>query len=761
MNLSRFTDFFLNNKKAIFLFIATFLVLSPDFAFAEDIFSVEKLYNFIVAIGQFFILLFTTLAWLLTMVISWFLSPEWLTWWFFGINWYLKEIWILVSNVVYFVFAFILIWIAFMNILGKWDKWELKQALPKFIVWVLIVPFSWFFVQFIVSITSILTVSVLTLPNETFSSYTQNLEKSNICSNYVLDLEQIWNAFKKDATKEAKDKAIKGIYECGDQKKLSVKDLLENNALWIMNVYTYWVMNLEAMDNISLDNLNSWIRTGANLFGKALFDIVFAVVYFILLITLAIALLVRWIWLWLYMMLSPVFWLLYFFDKNEWGGAFDHFNIKEFFALAMVPVYVAAALSFWLLFLSVVSTGMWDSSVSDSNSIVWFNFKWENATMSIWQEPSKVTLTIKWWWQKVTQDWAELVNWVFSSGKGMIWSLILQIFWIVILWMAVMAAFKSSKITNTVTEPIQQFGNSVWQLMAKAPTYAPIFGGMSAEWLRKIWTMPEQALQTRVSNKVSPFQDKFNNVFWANTIPIWETTKFRNMLKDDISSATELNELRDMYKWWVSQFWRNNPQVKELEKELLNKMKQADWKFGLHRFNIDLDNPEDLQNFMALLWENNASAATRLKMSLNPWSISKEELGWVKEWTAWWLSEEERDDAKSWTEIDTSIYMKVKSVKDSSNKEIWRDINIVMEDIWYKVNLSQNSISSIDSSNNTADLVKSKLTTDDITDLRKVITKMNWEQQLKFVKALFVWVKDNDEEAKKLLNILLWNKSDS
>ena len=40
--------------------------------------------------------------------------------------------------------------------------------MPKFIVGILIVPFSWFFVQFILSISAILTVGVLTLPYDSF-----------------------------------------------------------------------------------------------------------------------------------------------------------------------------------------------------------------------------------------------------------------------------------------------------------------------------------------------------------------------------------------------------------------------------------------------------------------------------------------------------------------------------------------------------------------------------------------------------------------
>ncbi|MBT3727351.1 hypothetical protein HOG21_06985 [bacterium] len=54
---------------------------------------------------------------LLTYLATIFLSPSWLNGSLFGLNGYFKEIWIRVSNVVYFVFAFLLIWIAFMNII--------------------------------------------------------------------------------------------------------------------------------------------------------------------------------------------------------------------------------------------------------------------------------------------------------------------------------------------------------------------------------------------------------------------------------------------------------------------------------------------------------------------------------------------------------------------------------------------------------------------------------------------------------------------
>ena len=56
---------------------------------------------------------------IVTSFVTIFIYPGWTNGTMFGLQEYLKEIWILVSNVVYFIFAFILIAIAFMNIIGK------------------------------------------------------------------------------------------------------------------------------------------------------------------------------------------------------------------------------------------------------------------------------------------------------------------------------------------------------------------------------------------------------------------------------------------------------------------------------------------------------------------------------------------------------------------------------------------------------------------------------------------------------------------
>ena len=100
----------------------------------------------------------------------------------------------------------------------------------------------------------------------------------------------------------------------------------------------------------------------------------------------------------------------------------------------MVPVYVAAALAFGLTFIMVASEGIKEQASKD-----------DLDTLSA----GGISLSIIGAHADGTEE------------KSVIAKLIVQIFGIVVLWIAVMAALKSSSVTNTVTEPIQQFGSSV------------------------------------------------------------------------------------------------------------------------------------------------------------------------------------------------------------------------------------------------------------------------------------------------------------
>ena len=154
------------------------------------------------------------------------------------------------------------------------------------------------------------------------------------------------------------------------------------------------------------------VKTFASLTIKVIFDLIFIVVFLLLMIALFMALFARGTWLWLYAMFSPVFWLLFFFGKAKEGVWEQKFGIGEFIKLALVPVYVSAALAFWLMFIFVVSNWL-EEKKWDTKAIFWTHIiknqgdstgKDEaHPSLNVWG----FTLVVKWehwaskWWSSV------------------------------------------------------------------------------------------------------------------------------------------------------------------------------------------------------------------------------------------------------------------------------------------------------------------------------------------------------------------------
>ena len=196
--ISSITNFLARNRRVFynacfFLFIFS---LTGDFTFADPkevvvVDDAQKWWKFAGTINTALIWL-SAIVWIVTYFITLFLEPGWINGTIFWLDVRFREVWILVSNVVYFIFAFLLIWIAFMNIIWKGqDKYQLKQALPKFIIWVLIVPFSWFFVQFILSISAILTVSALSLPFNTFQDIQKEIDTIKVPTKCYVNIKSV------------------------------------------------------------------------------------------------------------------------------------------------------------------------------------------------------------------------------------------------------------------------------------------------------------------------------------------------------------------------------------------------------------------------------------------------------------------------------------------------------------------------------------------------------------------------------------------
>ena len=610
--------------------------------------------------------------WLFTQLVSLFLNPAWINWEFLWLTEHLKTIWIMISNVVYFIFAFVLIWIAFMNIMWKWGEWELKQSLPKFIIWVLIVPFSWFFVQFVLSLSAILTVQIILLP---FDSFPDIMNKNEFLTKKIIPNNCKINLTNNDLLKEVKKgknksdiaNTINRAYECEKGTELSIEQIIRNwdSVFSIISIYTYWILNIDGLDDFDKKEAITWIDTIIELSIKWIIDILFVLIMFILIISLWLALFVRWIWLWIYTMFSPVFWLLYFFDKWEWWWEWvtKNFNLKEFINLALVPVYVAAALSFWLLFLFITSNWITKQD-NDKHEFI----SKDGITITLWDLKYTINWTILNWWK----------NWIWEFLTGLqwsVWSLIMSIFALVILWMAVMAALKSSTITWTVVEPIAQFGESIWKLAMKSPQYAPIFPGwLSAQWLNKVWQMPIAALNQKSAIKAGALQEPINRVFWANILNPWDLEKFNQSL---ISlNKNNLPKFQTKLKEIWSQTWTWSPQFRRAFENYINALIKAGVKIDKEKalkYEGDKLSIEWAKALILKKWYSTTDEIADLKADVlrnslvtpTPWSQIKETKD--QEWDLK-LSKEKRNFLKWGVVINWNIKL---NIKESWELVIW------------------------------------------------------------------------------------------
>lgn len=67
------------------------------------------------------------------ILLGWLLSPDWTMGDFFGLRKYFLQVWILVSNLVYIIFALMLLYMAIMQIFNGESEYAFKQKLPHFL----------------------------------------------------------------------------------------------------------------------------------------------------------------------------------------------------------------------------------------------------------------------------------------------------------------------------------------------------------------------------------------------------------------------------------------------------------------------------------------------------------------------------------------------------------------------------------------------------------------------------------------------------
>ncbi len=450
---------------------------------------------------------------------SWLMSPDWTSGDLFQIRPMIHELWIVVSNVTYFIYAILLIFIAMATIFNS-DKYGYKQLLPKLAIGIIMVPLSWWFIQFIISLSSLITASVISIPSEVVMNY----NKGNASSWWTTPSIPTETVFDNSTKTPAKWCApLAGPPWPNEQDCISPEAFIKKSWGMYSSLMIYSFAVFKFQDVKVLNNKTDKVTSIWQIINQWLIGAVMFIVYGLLVLALIFMLMVRAIKLWFYAIFSPfmtlkfVLWESMFKDKN------DSFEIKEFIGLAFVPAIVGLALSFGLIIVSVMlkpspTVTPWCTD-TDCKIILFGNPENSIVTKKAWEKmETKATIGgASYTFIGDVTSWGTTGN-VMSAlnmAWGIIGTIIVDIIALIFIWVAFMGAKGVSKVAAAAFAPFEEIGNKMGSLAASIPKYTPIPGtGVSMGSMQKIPGLLEDGFRKRSD-------DKFDGSFWGRLKREW------------------------------------------------------------------------------------------------------------------------------------------------------------------------------------------------------------------------------------------------
>ncbi|MBC7498553.1 hypothetical protein H7170_02815 [Candidatus Gracilibacteria bacterium] len=452
------------------------------------------------------------------MFAGWLMSPDWTSGDLFGLRTPMYSLWVTVSNIVYFVYAILLILIALGTMFGK-ESFSYKVMLPKLALGILMVPFTWWFVQWTISLSAVVTASVITIPAETLGSKdgTSWADTPSIPKDITID------ASNGDKPKD------KPIVPCSEATCMTpAKFLRDGSGMYgYMMVYAYSIFKFDQVTQIpqGLDIL----KTGLGIVHQGVVAAIMFLVFGLLTLALVAMLLVRAIKLWVYAIFSPLFTFQFVAGSAMMGDNKDTFTIKEFVGLCFVPAIVGLSLSFGLILINAISSAQPGANTSTctvpklkepagcelisimgntANSIsrkidetdpknprTQNIIKFGGVTTTFNGKAGAST-------DAATLDGVQAFTGVLNSAGGIFGTLIIDIIALVFIWLAFMAAKNVSKAVSMAVEPFEKIGKQVGSLASSIPKYTPIPGlGMSMSGVEKGIGKVEQGYKDHRTNK--------------------------------------------------------------------------------------------------------------------------------------------------------------------------------------------------------------------------------------------------------------------
>lgn len=350
-----------------------------------------------------------------------------------GMSDLMLSIWANVRNIVNILFVLALLILAFINVMGlaQSQNYQVKAILPKFIIALIAVNFSYLAVKIILDGINVVSTAIFAMPpavqeNLGKDPFSTKEKQNDVCKGFYGKEESRYQA----AIQEAGDTALCDTsYAFTDKAKNFFAAFDANNSGIVMAI------NLAQIAKI--DTVKVTMATVKNLALNMLFSVTFYVVYATAFVALFVVLLARLVVLWITIVLSPLVVLPYVLPEKIKGALGEAGKLQEMFVKhAIVPIPIAFVMTIGFIMLD----GLQKTKFASFSNLT-------NTTASI--------------------DF-------LTSGLSTLQEIIVAAGMVGIVWTGVFAATKDT-IAHGLTEGIKGAVGGAGKFLATSWKYAPLF----------------------------------------------------------------------------------------------------------------------------------------------------------------------------------------------------------------------------------------------------------------------------------------------
>ena len=263
-------------------------------------------------------------------------------------------IWRNIRNIVNILFILILLGIAFYNVVGGSSQdYHIKTILPKFVIALIAVNFSFLAVKVVVDGVSVVTTAIFALPDAVYQEMggegQNNPKKLTENQAYVTNIcEMLYGQGEKYAPPEQDGYCVpsKDVRTLTEKGQSAFRMFDSNNAAIVLAI------NMGQIAQINKVKLKDFTEAVKSMLLNVLFSTMLYIVYAVAFVAMLIILAVRLVVLWVTMVLSPLVVLAYVVPeslKSSLGGGGE--LGKKFVQNAIAPIPIALVMSIGFIML--------------------------------------------------------------------------------------------------------------------------------------------------------------------------------------------------------------------------------------------------------------------------------------------------------------------------------------------------------------------------------------------------------------------------